>query len=230
MQRLARDRRSLPVALIWATILACCAVELAAAAEPEEVSFPTSDGGEIQALLYGDSEHAVVLAHGKVFDKESWEPLAPRLAEAGVAALAIDFRGYGQSRPGSEGSMLFLDVIAGMTYLKALGATRISVLGASMGGGAAARAAVLVEPGVIDRLVLLAPAPIPKPAQMHAERIVYIVAEGDPSIDSTRQLYERAPEPKELVILPGEAHAQHLFETEQSEALIEAIVAALADR
>ena len=63
----------------------------------EEVSFETSDGGRIVANVYGEGEHAVVLAHGAVFDKESWDGLAGRLAKEGMRAIAIDFRGYGKS-------------------------------------------------------------------------------------------------------------------------------------
>ena len=230
MQDLARDLRPLSVALIGLLLtLLSASVTDGADAQPTEVDFPTSDGGEIHGLLYGDAEHVVVLAHGMVFDKYSWEPLATALAEAGFAALAIDFRGYGASRAGSEGQKLFLDVVAAMSYAKALGATRISVLGASMGGGAAARAAVLVEDGEIDRLILLAPSAIPKPEQMHANRLVYLTSKGDPSIDRTRRQYEMAPEPKTLEILPGEAHAQHLFKPEHAPALIDAVLAALRD-
>ena len=230
MQQLARDLRPVFIALIGVSVtLGAVAGAAAESAGPGEVSYPTVDGGEIHALLWGDGEHGVVLAHGKVFDKESWSALAPRLAGAGYTVLAIDFRGYGQSRAGSEGGRLYLDVIAGMSYLESLGANRISVVGASMGGGAAARAAVEVEQGGIDRLVLLAPAAIPRPEEMLANQIVYITAEGDPSLDRTRALFARAPEPKRLELVPGDAHAQHLFETEHAEALITAILAALSD-
>lgn len=228
MQDMARDRRPLPLALIIAIgALGLCGAGRAES-EPRQVAFETSDGGEIHALLYGEGQHAVVLAHGKIFNKESWAPLAPRLAEAELQVLAIDFRGYGSSIVGSEGQKLFLDVIAAMSYLKQQGATHISLLGASMGGGAVARTAVLVEEGAIDRLVLLAPVAIPKPDQMKASQITYITTEGDPSATRTRAQYDLAPEPKSLEILPGDAHAQHIFKTEESEALVELILAALS--
>ena len=62
------------------------------------VSFSTGDGGVIYADLYGQGERAVVLAHGGRFNKESWAKQARILASAGFRVLAIDFRGYGQSR------------------------------------------------------------------------------------------------------------------------------------
>ena len=230
MRKLARDLRALPVALICTCFaLPVGSGALQAGVRRFEVSFPTEDGGEIHAFHYGSGDHGVVLAHGMVFDKESWAPLAPRLAEAGLQVLAIDFRGYGKSEAGTEGEKLYLDILGAMSFLKSHGATRVSLLGASMGGGAVGRAAVLAEPGEIDRLVLLAPVAVPKPGQMHAGQITYISAQGDPSIARTRNQYEQAPEPKTLEVLPGQAHAQHIFKTEQSDALVELIVGALVD-
>ncbi len=230
MRKLGRDLRAVPIALIWAVMaMLVGSGAWAVAVQPTEVSFPTADDGEVHALLYSSGDHAVVLAHGGVFNKESWAPLAPRLAEAGLQVLAIDFRGYGNSKPGSYGKNLYLDIIAAVTYLQERGATRVSVLGASMGGGAAERAATFAGPGEIDHLILLAPAAIPKPEQIQANRILYITTEGDPSADRTRQQYENAPEPKSLEILPGDAHAQHIFKTEQAEALVELILGALVD-
>ena len=72
------------------------------AVDVQEISYPTSDGGEIFANLYGQGSHAVLLAHGAVFDKESWDPLARRLSAAGLQVLAIDFRGYGKSTSGEN--------------------------------------------------------------------------------------------------------------------------------
>ncbi len=231
MQRLARDSRTVSVTLIALLVVAMPAADVRAeeAVARTEVSFPTADGGEIHAFLYGEGEHGVVLAHGMVFNKESWAPLAPRLAREGLRVLAIDFRGYGSSTAGAEGGKLFLDVVAAMSYLKRQGATRISLVGASMGGGVVSRTAVVSGAGEIDRLVLLAPSAIPKAEEMKAATIVYITAEGDPSVERTRDQYQRAPEPKSLELLPGDAHAQHIFKTEHSDALVELIVAVLTE-
>lgn len=230
MRQLARYLRSVSYPLIWAIMgLAVGVVAQAEATKPVDVSFSTSDDGEIHAHLYGSGDQAVVLAHGAVFDKESWSPLVGPLAEAGYQVLAIDFRGYGQSRPGSQREARYLDILAAISYLRAQGAERVSVVGASLGGGATARAAVAAGPGEIDRLVLLAPAAIPHPEKMRASRIVYITAEGDPSLARTRQQYDRAPDPKRLELLTGNAHAQHIFKTDQAEVLNAAIVAALTE-
>jgi dipeptidyl aminopeptidase/acylaminoacyl peptidase len=100
-----------------------------ASASFEAVSFPTRDGGLIYATLYGNGERAVVLAHGGQFNKESWEPQARVLVKAGLRVLAIDFRGYGQSKgPGQANpisSPLHLDVLAAVRYLRKAGARRL---------------------------------------------------------------------------------------------------------
>jgi len=123
-------------------------------------SLSTADGGLIYADLYGKGDHGVVLAHGGRFNKESWAPQAKALTAAGFRVLTIDFRGYGQSRgPGQSDPLsapLHLDVLAAVRYLRKTGAKTVSVVGGSMGGGAAAEASIAAEPGEIDRLVLLA--------------------------------------------------------------------------
>ena len=82
-----------------------------------------------------------------------------------------------------------------------------------MGGWAAARAAAAAEPGEIDRLVLLAAGSIEHPERMQGRKL-FLVAREDPiggegqlRLPAVRDQYERAPEPKELVILEGLKHA-----------------------
>lgn len=208
-------------------------VALLLTASPEQVSFPTSDGGVVFADLYGQGERAVVLAHGGRFDKESWAKQAPVLAEAGFRVLAIDFRGKGRSRggPDSDGSWgeWPLDVLAAVRYLRGSGAKTVSVVGGSIGGWAAAEAAMAAEPGEIDRLVLLAAGTVDAPERMPGRKL-FITARGDldargvPRLEAIREQFARAPEPKELVVLDGSAHAQFLFDTDQGERLLAEIL------
>jgi len=145
------------------------------AAPPERVSFPTQDGGVVYADLYGKGGRSVVLAHGGRFNKESWEKQARTLVAAGFRALAIDFRGYGQSRgPGQSqplGAPLHFDVLAAVRYLRQNGAKTVSVIGGSMGGGAAADASVEAEAGEIDRLVLLGSTGGDKPEKLKGRKL-----------------------------------------------------------
>ncbi len=96
-----------------------------------------------------------------------------------------------------------------------------------MGGGAAAQAAVEAKEGQIDRLVLLAHSPVSRPEKIKGNKL-FIVSDGDRSKRSVLQQYEAAADPKKLVIIPGDAHAQHIFKTKYSEQLIDHILTGLA--
>ncbi len=196
------------------------------------VSFPAADGGVVSADSYGAGDRAVVLAHGGPFNKGSWEKQAKALEAAGFRVLAIDFRGYGQSRGlGDSDPMsapLHLDVLAAVRYLRKGGAKTVSVVGASMGGGAAGDASIQSEPGEIDRLVFLGAAPN-GPAEKLKAPSLFIVARDDASADGLRlpgirAQYEKAPQPKELIILDGSAHAQYLFQTDQGQRVMREIL------
>ena len=207
-------------------------------AAQEHVSFPTQDGGLVYADMYGEGDRGVVLAHGGRFDKASWEKQARTLAAAGFRALAIDFRGYGQSRGGGQlragDDGLHFDVLAAVRYLRETGAKTVSVVGGSMGGGAAAQASVEALPGEIDRLVLLAHSAIDQPQRMKGRKL-FITSRDDPRADGSPRLvqirdqYEKAPHPKELVILDGSAHAQFIFGTDQGERLMREILRFLSE-
>jgi len=190
----------------------------------------------VYADIYGQGERGIVLAHGGRFNKESWEKQAQELVKSGFRVMAIDFRGYGQSRgpqskSGFEG--VEYDVLAAVRYLHKTGAKTVSIIGASFGGSAAADASILAEPGEIDRLVLLA-AWTGGPPEKIKGRKLFIVARDDanddgPRLPKIRANYEKAAEPKELVILDGSAHAQFLFATDQGERLMHEIVRFLSE-
>jgi pimeloyl-ACP methyl ester carboxylesterase len=192
------------------------------------VFFPTEDGGVIYADVYGHSGRAIVLAHGGRFNKESWEKQARTLVSTGFRVLALDFRGYGKSRgPGDSEPMnapLHLDILAAVRYLRNSGAKSVSVVGGSMGAGAAGDASIASRPGEIDRLVFLGGAPNGSAEKLKSPSL-FIVARDDTSGDGPRlpgiqQQYDKAPQPKSLVVLEGSAHAQYLFETDQADRVI----------
>jgi pimeloyl-ACP methyl ester carboxylesterase len=196
---------------------------------PTRVSFPTADGGMIYADQYGQGVKGVVLAHGARLNKESWAPQARTLAEAGYLVLAIDFRGYGQSSgPGQSDPLsapLALDVLGAVRFLRQAGATTVAVIGGSMGGAAAGAAAIAAEPGEIDRVVLLAAAANGPPEQLKGRKL-FIVARGDTTGNGMLRLvriqeqFDKAPEPKQLIVLDGTVHAQWLFQTDQGPRLM----------
>ena len=74
---------------------------------------------------------------------------AKRLAARGYLALPFDFRGYGESQSGGARSSRFdLDVEAAAKEARALGARKVFLVGASIGGSAALAAAAATRPPV----------------------------------------------------------------------------------
>jgi pimeloyl-ACP methyl ester carboxylesterase len=195
------------------------------AAAQHTVSFATEDGGRVCADVYGGGTRAVILAHGGRFMKESWREQAGVLASGGFKVLAIDFRGFGcSSGPGEKDfdhAPFENDILAAVHYLKIRGAKTVSVVGGSFGAAAAGDASIKSAPGDIDRIVFLGGAPNLSAEKLQS-RSLFIVARDDandagPQLPRIRAQYEKAPQPKELVILDGSAHAQFLFQTNQSD-------------
>lgn len=119
-----------------------------AAAGPQTVSFRTEDGVNLMASLYLPSRPgpAVILLHMQTRSREDWQSLAGRLADAGFAALALDFRGHGASDPPPPGadsqdlSRLAQDVKAARAYLASrsdVAQGRVGIAGASIGANVA---------------------------------------------------------------------------------------------
>ena len=97
-----------------------------------------------------------------------------------------------------------------------------------MGGGAAGDASIASQLGEIDRLVLLGASPN-GPAEKLKSSTLFIVARDDanddgPRLPRIREQYEKAPQPKALIILDGSAHAQFLFQTGQGERVMREIL------
>jgi len=198
----------------------------------QHVSFATEDGGKICADVYGNGERAVVLAHGGQFTKESWRPQAEVLATKGFKVVAFDFRGFGCSTGPGDKDMFTApmanDVLAAVHYMKKQGAQTVSAIGGSFGGAATGDASIQSKAGEIDRIVFLGAAPN-LPADQLKSRTLFIVARDDanddgPRLPGIRVQYLKAPEPKELLILDGDAHAQFLFQTNQADRVMDKIL------
>jgi dienelactone hydrolase len=87
--------------LVLGALLAVAAVGSAhaAAAPSRDVTIAAPDGITLKATYYGASAPgpAVLLLHMCNTDRRSWEPLGTQLSEAGMHALALDYRGFGES-------------------------------------------------------------------------------------------------------------------------------------
>lgn len=215
-----------------AVLIASVVTGVAAPAQSQEaVTFATTDGGVVHALWYGGGDRAVVLAHGGQYAKESWADFALALVRSGFSVVAFDFRGFGASpRPAAAGreDPRHLDVLAAGRFVREHGATSVYVVGASMGGDYAAKAAES-DPGVFERLVLLAAGAYTPLVRMTGPKLFImsrddVIGDNQPRMPAIRAQFERASPPKTFVELEGAAHAQRIFATAQAAALTDAIL------
>jgi pimeloyl-ACP methyl ester carboxylesterase len=66
---------------------------------PRDVALTAADGTKLQATYYAAAAPgpAVLLLHMCNTTRQSWAPLGPQLAAAGIHSLAVDYRGFGES-------------------------------------------------------------------------------------------------------------------------------------
>jgi uncharacterized protein len=130
------------------------------------LTLQTVDGRHLAATLVtptSATEQAVVLVHGGGVTREEggfFTRLARGLAEAGVASLRYDLRGHGESDgPQQEATLAahLNDIAVALAEVRhRTGASQVSLLGASFGGGLCAYYAAKRSPE-LTRLVLLNP-------------------------------------------------------------------------
>jgi esterase/lipase len=114
----------------------------------EPVRFETSDGVTIVGHVYstsGPKRKAVVLAHEFPRDQTAWTDFAKKLAETGIDALTLDFRGYGETGGEKDISKIDLDLEAAARFIASRDYAQVFVFGASMGGTATLKVAARLD-------------------------------------------------------------------------------------
>jgi dienelactone hydrolase len=73
---------------------------IAAEAPPRDADITAPDGTTLKATYYAAAMPGpgVLLLHMCNSNRKAWEPLARQLAAAGIHALALDYRGFGESK------------------------------------------------------------------------------------------------------------------------------------
>jgi dienelactone hydrolase len=160
---------------VWAPAILALAIALASGPAPDAassrpVTLTTEDGVTLAATLYEAAQRpapAVIFLHMQTRSREDWQMVANRLADAGIHALTLDFRGHGDSgsravaQPdaGAGEARLVLDVRAARAYLTGrpdlVRTGAIGAAGASIGANVAILAAS-TDPA-IRSLALLSP-------------------------------------------------------------------------
>lgn len=147
-----------------AAVLAAAVANVAAAdpaarwdgctAKPGDVSFRAADGTKLVGHRFGSGTTAVVLVHQRRGTLCQWAPYAKRLARLGYTVFALDLRGNGDSdsRPYPANQRYGGDVAAAVKLVRRLGAQKVFLVGASLGGSAAISAAANTRP-LVDGVV-----------------------------------------------------------------------------
>lgn len=162
------------------------------------------------ALLWASGERSVLLLHGAAYDAASWEAEARALASQGFTVLAIEELSPDAARDG-------------MGYLlDACGASGVTVIGASAGGGPALEV-LADEPAGISGLILLSATGDVSALGEYPK--LFVASEGEGLTERLTAMADESPgDRNETLILPGSAHAQAIFESDQGDVLVDAIL------
>lgn len=110
-------------------------------AGPWQVTFNTADKVTLSGTMYGDGKTVIILAPAYPGGQEGWAAFGAAAAAKGYRALTFDFRGYGSSKGSQSPADMPADIQAAADYLKGLGAEKIILAGAGLGGSATILAA-----------------------------------------------------------------------------------------
>jgi pimeloyl-ACP methyl ester carboxylesterase len=201
-------------------------------AAPQAVVITTPDGASLTGTLYGAGAAAVIFSPmGDCVG--DWAYLAEQAAANGLAALTFQWRAC---EPGGVDGDLLRQVVddlrAVVAFVRAGGAGRVILVGASLGGVASAR--LLAESEAAGLVVVAAPAEVPSlNVSVSAADLagsapkLFITAEDDDVVPAgaTQALFDLAADPKTWETYLGRAHGTHLFATDNGPAVQQLILA-----
>lgn len=190
-------------------------------AKAGSVTFRSADGQDVGAFATGTGGTALVLAHQADGDVCQWVPNALDLAEDGYRVVAVN-------SAGSEVS----ELTAAVAWVRAEGAAKVLLVGASKGGTSVLTTAAAVTPKVDAVVSLSAPSTY---SGMDASMAVpsltmpvfYMAAEFDsPFADSTKALSKATKKAAEndLHIVGGSNHGVGMLTDPANYALVEAFL------
>jgi alpha-beta hydrolase superfamily lysophospholipase len=186
-----------------------------------DVHFRASDGTRLIGHRFGRGTTVVVLAHQSRGSLCQWLRYARRLAANGYQAFAFDFRNHGLSQQVGyrRSGRLAGDVAAAAKYVRARGAKKVILVGASMGGTAVLVGGANVRPPVTGVVSLSGPSSFggadaaPAVPRLRVP-VLYLAASDDAGgafANDAQALYEAtASSDKAIEILPGSDHGVSL--------------------
>lgn len=220
-------RNGLLVGIFWVLLLAA----LASAAET--VRFRSSDGVNLVgtwSVSAGTGPATLVLFPMLGKDRSTWDSFTVAAVKAGYSVLAVDLRGHGESIGSDNGQLSFKslaesdframirDAAAAVAFVHSKSASRVILVGASIGANVAisyaatdptVSAVVLLSPGEVFRGVMTKPAMVSylgRPALL-------VAAEDDNYSAVSARTLRNLNGASELVVYPTGGHGTFLFES-----------------
>lgn len=167
-----------------------------------------SAGAKLDAAVFGNGSVGIVLAHESDGSLCNWAPLAPAFADEGYRVLIFDF---------GEPATVAQDMKAATKKIRELGAKRIVLGGASLGGTVALMTAAR-ESNIAAAFSLSAPAVYGNAEGLPAVRrfrapVLFVAAEEDANFaEDAKRLYRASQSPRrQLLIVPGSEHGTALY-------------------
>jgi dipeptidyl aminopeptidase/acylaminoacyl peptidase len=184
--------------------------------EPGTFYFTTDDGVTLSGKIVGSGATAIVLSAQDGDPGVEWAPLASQLADRGYLVMTYNYRGIDPSQGRYIKDQLDHDLRAAIAAAQAKGATKIVLMGASLGGLVTAKVAATAKPTAV--VILSAPASWggmtvtgDEMAMITAPKL-FVASQNDHPFSSTvQQLYDASPQPKQIHIYPGNSHGVDFF-------------------
>jgi pimeloyl-ACP methyl ester carboxylesterase len=184
---------------------------------PGDLRFRAADGTRLVGHRFGHGRTAIVLAHQSRGDLCQWLTYGRRLARLGYEAFAFDFRNYGQSQVRSyrPGQAQGVDVAAAVRLVRKLGARKVFLVGASLGGSGVLAGGAIVRPQVDGVVSVSGAADLSHAIELVPRLrapVLFVVGRDDTAFASDAQrLYQATgSSDKTLEILPRGEHGTQL--------------------
>lgn len=181
------------------------------------VHFTTSDHVQLAGALYGHGKTAVICSHMFGTTDNIWvgTGLPQRLATLGYQVLIYNFRGYGTSEGTENEALMDVDLQAAVHFMQRQGATRIVLMGASMGGTASLKvasemsvAAVISISGPRVFQISLIDSEL---KSLNMPKLFMAGRDDESFVYDSEYMESVVSPPKEIYIYPGSEHGTDLF-------------------